>query len=783
MRRIKPAAFPGIWNRLDRYIFGEVHPPFLMAMLIYNGIFFINTFTKITSLAGDIQLPFHLFLFLFLSYIPEILYLTLPISFLFASQAAFARMSADSEIIAPLSTGVSFWRMNRPIIAYGLLLTVFSFILTNWLAPNMAKLADHKYRTFIKSHAIPSLTPGVITTMGKSDILYVDQVIDHTLMDLIFISHNGEEEQITTAKDAEFINKGDEGWSLILNQGNIKSFSKNASRAVQTTQYRHLERDFPRKKFGKNSLFAGEGQQLSSLDLYRQTWSKGDFLSERAIDLAKRVWLPFSCLIFSFFAAPLSAKHSRLGSGNSFGISLILIVSYLLFFKTGSEMAYSHTLYPLLAISATPLLYLLIGFILQIGKHRGWGRKTQKLKDAWLNILDGIKKQIFRIPRKFTNRKAQLKKGRRAAYTLRFPTKIDLYVTKFFFKTWLLIQLSVTMLILLVEYTQISPFAKKNHIDSGTVFQYLGFKIPELTDTTIFFCLLISVLVVFAIMSKHQEITAIRAGGGSLQRVCLPLIIFGLLASVNSFYMEDVLMPWSNRNAFRLRHFIKHKEATLFTHDVWMKTGPDHLLNFKYFERDSLTLYNTIAYSLSPETHTLNKRTQYPEIKYSYQHGWINRKNADSWIFQKTNEDEDMRKTVVPRGEPVELGVDLKDLEQKKRDPREFSISQLKEYYQYLHDMGFQSQQYYTEMLAKMAQPFLPFIMMLLAMPMGFQFGRKGSVYSMGIGILTGLSFWALFELFKGMGASGILPPPLAAWGVISVFSVVAIWRFLRMGD
>jgi lipopolysaccharide export system permease protein len=142
-----------------------------------------------------------------------------------------------------------------------------------------------------------------------------------------------------------------------------------------------------------------------------------------------------------------------------------------------------------------------------------------------------------------------------------------------------------------------------------------------------------------------------------------------------------------------------------------------------------------------------------------------------------------MKKIVVPRGEPVELGVELKDLEQKKRNPREFSISQLKEYYQYLHDMGFQSQQYYTEMLAKMAQPFLPFIMMLLAMPMGFQFGRKGSVYSMGIGILTGLSFWALFELFKGMGASGILPPPLAAWGVISVFSVVAVWRFLRMGD
>jgi len=783
MTQIRATRFPKLWNRLDSYLFAELHPPFLMAMLIYNGIFFINTFTKITGLAGDFELPISLFLFIFLSYVPEILYMTLPISFLFASQAAFARMSSDSEIIAPLSTGVSFWRMSRPVFAYGLFLTLFSFVLANWLEPNMSRLAEKRYQQFVQSQAIPNLTPGVITNFGKKDILYVDRIVDQTMYDLIYISHKNHEETVTFAGEAEMVNDGMAGLSLELKQARIQSFSKEAERTIETAYYERLKREFPQSKNKRTSLSNKVEGKMDSLQLFREARASGDIYSVYSIELIKRLWLSLSCLIFSLFAAPLAAKHSRLGSGSSFGISLSFIAVFLLLFKLGEEQASAHQMHPILAIGAAPLLFLSLGLLFQIGKHRGWSHYTQRLKDRWLTWQMRLKQHLRLIPGKLSKRKSAQKVGRRAAYTYRFPTKIDLYLVRFFLQTWFLVQCSVLVLILLIEYSQISSFAKKNQIDIGIVLEYLAFRLPELLDTTAFFCLLIAVLLVFAIMSKHQEVTAIRAGGGSLQRLCLPLIILGLFASVTSFYMENLLLPWSNRNAFRLRHIIKHKEPALFTRDVWIKTGPNQLLNFKFFDREEQTIHDAVFYTLDVAEHGLKQRSEHRKIAYTYKDGWINQEQAPVWNFSSKATGEEMSRSAIEKGARVDVGIELTDLEQKKRNPSEFSITQLRDYYNYLLELGYNGNRFYTEMLAKMAQPALPLIMMLLAMPMGFQFGRRGSFYGLGLGILTGLTFWVMFELFKKMGASGALPPAVAAWGVISVFSTIAVWRFAKMGQ
>ena len=783
MRTLKPVFFPKIWNRMDRYLFSEVHPPFLMAMMIYNGIFFIDTFTKITGLAGEVELPFSLFLFLFLSYVPQILFMTIPISFLFASQAAFARMSSDSEIIAPLSTGVSFWRMNRPIVAYGLFLSAFTFILANWLAPNMAQLADQKYRAFLGSTAIPTLTPGVITNLGKKDVLYVDRIAGQTYLDLIHISHDTGMETVTFAREAEFLNDGQGGWSLELKKASIKSFSTKEERSVETAYYNRLKRDFPRQGVNKQSLFENPESRQDSLQLLSKSLQTGDIWSHESIEIIRRIWLSVTCLIFSFFAAPLSAKHSRLGGGSSFGISLLFIAVFMFMFKNGEDQALAKSLYPLIAISAAPVSFLILGLFLQIGKHRGWGHWSHKLKDRWLFFSDTVKSRILNLPARLGRRQSDIKKSKRAAYTSRFPTKIDLYVIRFFLRTWILVQLSVLVLILLIEYSQISSFVKRNQIDNSTLLEYLAFRTPELVDTTIFFCLLISVLIVFALMSKHQEVTAIRAGGGSLQRLCMPLIIFGFLASINSFYIENLVLPWSNRNAYRLRNVIKNKEPALFTSDVWIKSGKNQLLNFKFFDRGTRTLHDSVFYALDPEDHGLNSRSTFEAIQFSYKDGWVNQQDTPLWQFKSVADGEELEQSVISKGAIINVGLDLSDLEQKKRNPSEFSISQLREYYQYLHDLGYNANLFYTEMLAKMAQPLLPLIMMLLAMPMGFQYGRRGSFYGMGLGILTGLCFWVFFELFKELGASGALPAPLAAWGIICIFSLASIWRFVRMGQ
>jgi lipopolysaccharide export LptBFGC system permease protein LptF len=75
----------------------------------------------------------------------------------------------------------------------------------------------------------------------------------------------------------------------------------------------------------------------------------------------------------------------------------------------------------------------------------------------------------------------------------------------------------------------------------------------------------------------------------------------------------------------------------------------------------------------------------------------------------------------------------------------------------------------------------MPLVMMILAMPLGFQFGRKGTLYGLATGLVGGLSFLGLFELVKQLGATGIINPVAAGWSVVVVFGSLALYRFINM--
>ena len=58
--------------------------------------------------------------------LPSFLVLTLPIACLIASISAFNRLSFDNEVIAIRAAGVSFFRINLPVVVF----SGFVFLLT-----------------------------------------------------------------------------------------------------------------------------------------------------------------------------------------------------------------------------------------------------------------------------------------------------------------------------------------------------------------------------------------------------------------------------------------------------------------------------------------------------------------------------------------------------------------------------------------------------------------------------------------------------------------------------
>ncbi|HUT61103.1 MAG TPA: LptF/LptG family permease [Phycisphaerae bacterium] len=79
---------------------------------------------------------------LFVYTLPVMVSLTLPIAALFAATIVYGRVSQDNELTACRASGISTIALLRPAMLLGLLVTVVSLWLSNFVAPRLAKAGE-----------------------------------------------------------------------------------------------------------------------------------------------------------------------------------------------------------------------------------------------------------------------------------------------------------------------------------------------------------------------------------------------------------------------------------------------------------------------------------------------------------------------------------------------------------------------------------------------------------------------------------------------------------------
>src|SRR5437867_5444251 len=78
---------------------------------------------------------------------------------------------------------------------------------------------------------------------------------------------------------------------------------------------------------------------------------------------------------------------------------------------------------------------------------------------------------------------------------------------------------------------------------AGDILQYYLVKSPEFLVVILPMALLLALLYTLTNHARHHEITAIRAAGVSLWRLCLPYLAVGLVATLVLFVVNEFLVP------------------------------------------------------------------------------------------------------------------------------------------------------------------------------------------------------------------------------------------------
>jgi lipopolysaccharide export system permease protein len=275
-----------------------------------------------------------------------------------------SKMAYNTEIIAILNSGMSFRRLMYPFLVSAAFISVFSFLLSNFVLPsaNRKRLAfedlyvHSKPYDYKKTNIHKQIEPGIF--------VYMESFINATETGIKFSMEKFDDQKLTSKLMAEYIK-----WDSIKGKWTAYNcYIRNISGMKETiitkdkidTTLNLSPEEFKRRDNFVDAMSIGDlNQYIKTLKL-----QGADNLTTFIIEREKRLAFPFSTFILTMIGVTLSSRKVRGGIGMHIGIGLGLSFGYILFMQFSSQFAINGTLSPTIAAWLPNVIFALISIYL-----------------------------------------------------------------------------------------------------------------------------------------------------------------------------------------------------------------------------------------------------------------------------------------------------------------------------------------------------------------------------------------------------------------------------------
>ncbi len=802
-RGVYTAPRMALLTRLDRMVMREVVTPATLGFVVYTFLLAMRAIFGLVEQIFVRGVSFHDAAQLLVCSLPHVVVLTIPMGFLFGVLIAMGRMNNDNEIIALQAGGVSARRLLRPVMLLAVLIGAVNAYVTVTVMPEANRtLRALRVEVFTSARSLGRIEPRVFHEGFADLLLYIDDVTDSGEWENVVLYDRSEPgvERLTLARTGRLLTgeslnaDSDEPW-LELEDSVTHQFlaSKPATHRVNHNQTQLHRLRFPDQS---QTRYRPGLREASTWDLVHQARSRGPLLDEEqekehrlaGVELHKRLAIPCACLAFGLLALPLGIGTRSGGRGRGFLLSILVILVYYVMFNHGELLASEGRIpvwlgiwFPNLLLSAGAIL-LMRGVGRWLGERQHGGGLLSSLVRRWRDHSS-----VWRSARGAVEAR-QGREGVGAGTPLKrrvmggFPTLLDRYLTRRLLLPLALVLVSTSGLYIVVDLTDRVDEIARSKVGFGIVAAYYWNLVPQVVLDVMPFGLMIAVLIVLTVLERQLELTALKAGGVSIFRVMLPILILASAASVGLWILQESIVPAANRDAKRLLDRIKGRETTR----SYRTTDRQWLLS-----RDGSTLYSFLRYEVESKTMirlTLFRIDRSMELRYHlfadrvrYVDGsWV----ADSgWSreFRPDGSDE-FRQILSPRRiDDVPEGPEY--FGQEYRLPAEMSYRQLRKYIDEVVASGYRPHKLIVRWQQKLSYPLSAFVMVFLALPYGLNRGGRRVTTMQGIALALGLGmgYFLVVAVFGKMGEADLLPPMVAAWSPVVLGGMFAVNRMTTL--
>lgn len=347
---------------------------------------------------------------------------------------------------------------------------------------------------------------------------------------------------------------------------------------------------------------------------------------------------------------------------------------------------------------------------------------------------------------------------------------IHRYIVTLFFKYFcMVLGLVVTVYLSIDFFGRINKFLAAG-IPTWRTTAFFLYKTPFIISQIGPVAVLLGVLSVFGLMSKHNELVALKSGGVSLYYLIRPMAAIGVFMSAGMFVFSEVVVPFTVTEANRIEAATSRKKLVAAEgKDIWIR-GDRSIIHIAYYNPSNQTISGvgvavfTNGFKLSGR---LNAR------KGEYREGrWV---FYDCLVQEGLDAQPQNRYEAMYEGELARLDIHPGDLLQVARKSVELPFMELREYIHKVENQGYDAAKYRVDLFAKTAFPAICLIMTLFGSGIALRgAARDGMFASFAFGALTTFVYWICHSFCLSLGYGGVLPPFLAAWTANLVFFAAA---------
>jgi len=367
-------------NTLHRYVFRELLVASAGGVLLFAFVLLLgNAIRDLVGLLADGKMPLGTFALMLVMLVPFALSFAMPMGLITGILLTLGRLSAQNEITAMRTAGISLARIASPVVAFATVCVAASLVINFIYAPN-AKLAyERMLSDAIRTNPLSFVQERKFIRQFPGKVLYVGAREGNTLRDF-WVWELDDEHRVTNfirAEEGYFEwNEDDNYLLLVLRNGATVVYDskdpENFAKVRPPISFERASIQFPLDEIFRKAKFERKPSWMNITQLLRERHRLAGNTDPKAVE--RRMWvemqihekgtLAFSILSLALVGIPLAIKTGRSETSANLGLALLLVMVFYMIMTAATWLEDQPHLHPELLLWLPNILFQLLAVFL-----------------------------------------------------------------------------------------------------------------------------------------------------------------------------------------------------------------------------------------------------------------------------------------------------------------------------------------------------------------------------------------------------------------------------------